>query len=299
MRLSYLDALRRSLARSYGHAIRQVGPLSWEVDHHGDCTSPVRLVEYARKDRKGNLRTNEWQPGDETPLTIYRATRCRSCGPCLRFRGRLWWRRARAEVAMSSRTWFGTLTLDPWEHFQCELRAREHVRNADAVEWSSLPPGEQFLERHKIIGEELTRYLKRLRKARNTSFRYLLVAEVHEGKRGSGLNIGLPHYHMLLHEQLLRPPMTWATLDDQWKLGFTTWKLVDSPKMVGYVTKYVAKSALARVRASGRYGQGLIRKDEETISIHREQVGPVKKRMTPPQTSLLRTYSIEETFDED
>ena len=54
--------------------------------------------------------------------------------------------------------------------------------------------------------------------------------------------------------------MTKRILEDAWKLGFTSFKLVEpASSTASYVTKYLTKSALARVRASVHYGTGLDR----------------------------------------
>src|SRR5205814_1472707 len=77
-------------------------------------------------------------------------------------------------------------------------------------------------------------------------FRYLLIAEAHKS--------GVPHFHMLLHEPDVANTVRHATLRDQWRYGFTNFKLVSDPRAAGYIAKYLAKDALARVRASKDYG---------------------------------------------
>lgn len=287
----HLDVLRRLVGQALRYGAVRRSQLTWEWENHGDCLTPVRMVHHARKDRKGNLRVNDWNPGDEPNLTLYMSARCRQCAPCLRLRGRLWYARARAETFRSSRTWFGTLTVRPEEHLQAQLRATQRLRKRAGVKWSALTDREQFAERHRELSDPLTRYLKRLRKERKTSFRYLLVAEAHKS--------GLPHYHALIHESLNKPPLTKATLDSQWQLGFAKWRLVEGPKVVGYVTKYIAKSAEARVRASVRYGQGLILPKEEldlSSSDITTNVGSVKGSMTPPRPLSMFGVELDETW---
>lgn len=105
----------------------------------------------------------------------------------------------------------------------------------------------EILVRHFGIGPEITRYLKRVRKESKSSFRYLLVMEAHKS--------GLPHYHMLLHEKPFGGEIPKRILKYQWHLGHTDFKLVDDAQhKAEYMCKYLAKSLLARVRASKGYG---------------------------------------------
>lgn len=176
-----------------------------------------------------------------TPILI--PARCRKCANCLSHRRRLWTSRARAEVFASRRTWFGTLTVGPLERFKHELAA-DLLRPSgmSSEKW----PEYKFGALARSTGAEATRMFKRLR-ANGARFRYLLVTEAHGD--------GWPHLHLLLHE--IAEPVRKATLDSEWPLGFSQWRLVDTSdkKAASYVCKYLAKSALTRVRASQRYGQ--------------------------------------------
>ena len=128
----------------------------------------------------------------------------------------------------------------------CVARQRLVAR---AVDFDLLSISQQFQARHQAIGPELTLFLKRVRKESAAKLRYCLVAEAHKS--------GLPHYHLVVHETGGQP-VRHKTLQGQWKLGFSNWKLVDindSGKTAAYVAKYLSKSALARVRASKHYGQ--------------------------------------------
>ena len=173
--------------------------------------------------------------------------RCRKCANCLAHRQRLWTARAMDEIAAASRTWFGTLTIEPYAQFTFGLRAAARVALTRREEFSALTPTEQFKYRVDQIAPEITTYLKRVRKEAGVPLRYLLVSEAHKS--------GLPHFHILVHEPL--GPIRKATLKDQWKLGFTRWKLVEQDQRAArYVCKYLSKDAETRVRASLRYGQG-------------------------------------------
>ena len=153
-------------------------------------------------------------------------------------------------------------------------------------EWGDLTPGDQFGLTVSVAGEAITTWLKRVRKRcleewllqghgtfdkerdrwaiPDSAIRYLLVVEKHKS--------GAPHWHLLVHErypelqirydwlklQPRKPRITewWMPpqIDARWDLGFSSFKLKPA-KLAPYVTKYIAKSLLARVRASKRYGE--------------------------------------------
>ena len=172
---------------------------------------------------------------------------CRRCEVCLRRRGARWAYRAKEELAVAPRTWFGTLTLRPEQHWIMQCRAAVRL-GENGRSWSDLTADEQFVERHKECGAELTTWLKRVRKESAAPLRYLLVAEAHKS--------GLPHYHVLVHERSPDVRVYERTLRRQWKLGFSKFTLVEGdPKAAWYVCKYLSKAALARVRASVSYGK--------------------------------------------
>lgn len=143
------------------------------------------------------------------------------------------------EIMASQRTWFGTLTLSPEEHYLSECRS--------PYDFSVLSEHEKLMALHEANGDLLTRYVKRLRKAAVGKLRLAIVMEPHKS--------GLPHYHALVHEQH-GAKITKAILVDQWPHGLIRkWKLVDDPrKGAWYVAKYLTKTVGARVRASKGYG---------------------------------------------
>lgn len=169
------------------------------------------------------------------------------CQQCLQLRSSEWRYRATSEMRESARTWFGTLTLRPEEHHKMVSRARQRLWSG-GTDFDALSPHDQFMERMTEIGREVTLYLKRVRKESGARVRYLLVAEAHK--------TGLPHLHILVHEASADKPVRHKTLEGQWKLGFTRFKLAHDVKTASYVCKYISKALLARVRASLRYGQG-------------------------------------------
>lgn len=202
------------------------GPLRAARPVHGQCQSPIMVTEMGGHHNRPMLDT---------------FVRCRKCPPCLKHKRAVWSARAAHEIVMHQRSWMVTLTCSPASHFQLVNRARSIATkggfNPDT--WSS---SDEFAERAKQMGIEVTKWLKRMR-SRGASFNYLLVVEAHKS--------GLPHVHLLIHE--IRD-CTYRTLTETWSLGFAHAKLVEGAVAARYVTKYLVKSVLARVRASQHYG---------------------------------------------
>lgn len=240
-------------AKRWHVAGRHKRPHSWLADYSGTgklpCSAPITI------ERTGRVLT---KPGEsrrvvvsidqpaKLPVLVEYKVPCRKCTNCLKRRSRHWYLRALSETKKAQRTWFGTLTLSPDQHVRVAAACRVYMAtNGD--DFDALPGDKQFLMRHKAISRELTLYFKRLRKESGAEFKFLCVVEAHKS--------GLPHYHVLLHEAV-GPSVVHATLSKQWRVGFSNWKLVSDPQKVGYVTKYLAKSMLARVRPSIDYGKG-------------------------------------------
>ena len=221
--------------------------IAWDVA--GKCEDPKSVELFGRPEGLLGDQDYGWSPGQPGPHWLQLKVRCRRCRPCLRFRSMVWRSRAEVEMRLSRRTWFGTLTLRPDRHtyymYQAALAA-----SRSGIDFESEPEHEQFRRRHVEISKEISKFLKRVRKRSGAYLRYLLVAEAHKS--------GLPHYHLLVHEVTDRP-VTKRQLESCWRDGFSKWKLVeaDQKNVAGYVAKYLAKSAMARVRASLHYGQTL------------------------------------------
>lgn len=202
------------------------GPLRAARPVHGSCEAPIQLTEVGGHHNRPMLDT---------------FVRCRKCPSCLRHKRAVWSARATHEIGMHPRTWMVTLTCTPVMHFQmlesARLAAIRAGNRPDA--WS---PSEEFSERWSQLGTQVTKWLKRLR-SHGAKFNYLLVVEAHKS--------GLPHVHLLIHEI---EGCTYRTLTETWRLGFSHAKLVEGAAAARYVTKYLVKSVLARVRASQRYG---------------------------------------------
>lgn len=161
---------------------------------------------------------------------------CRKCPDCLRRRSRQWRKRALRELGTANRTWLATFTVAPENRVLWAYRLNTPLSNPLS--------DEAYVRLWREFSRELTKYFKRQRKA-GYRFRYLLVAEKHKD--------GFPHAHALIHE--IGEPVTKRQLESEWALGFTSFKLADrEPKTAYYVTKYLSKCMMARVRASLKYG---------------------------------------------
>lgn len=223
--------------RQWGDGRQSPHSLRWNVA--GKCENPVTVEQVSRPDKDRKHKASKMRMVEMT-------VKCRKCPRCLRERAWLWMYRAKNELAASQRTWFITLTFNPTVQMQALNECRMAlIRNG--LDFDALSVSQQFSERHQVLGKVVTLFLKRLRKQSNASVRYMLVAEAHES--------GAPHYHMLLHDSEHR--ITYRMIENEWSQnGFLHAKLVDAnqPKVVWYVCKYIAKSSLARVRASLAYG---------------------------------------------
>lgn len=176
---------------------------------------------------------------EKNTLSVVLLVPCRRCVVCAKRRAFTWQNKISQEYFMATRTWLVTLTLNPVEHFKVQLQIPDYL---------TLSEDKQFLARYAVIAKEITKYFKRIRKNEKTSFRYFLALEKHKS--------GLPHFHVVFHEIAGKKPLTKRGIQTAWKQGFTNCKLVNSVSGVTYVSKYLVKSNLARVRASIRYGDG-------------------------------------------
>lgn len=258
-RVRHVQDVRRLAAAALGKGARITAPgvITWNVAR--GCLTP-RYIEVRGRSAlattrdgvrlAGNLHENprprmghitNWQ---DPPCTVEIFAKCRRCKPCLRARSQEWTYRAKVELRAAARTWFGTMTLRPSEHWlaSCRWETAKAGRT-----WAELSPAEQFQAEHSIVCQDITRWLKRVRKESGARLRYLLVSEAHKS--------GLPHYHILVHEVSPLEQVGERTLRRQWKLGHSKFNLVEGTAAAGYVSKYLTKDASARVRASVRYGQ--------------------------------------------
>jgi len=212
-----------------------------ETSYAGDCEAPAYMYLVGLPDPVLHQLGIPQLPRTSQHLYV----RCRRCAPCLKQRGRVWRARAIAETNAAQRTWFGTLTLAPDRATQARFAAFRPVQDGinDYGDTS-----DHFKRMVDFVNPEITRFLKRVRKNTDAALRYLLVTEAHKS--------GVPHWHCLIHEYAGKAPK--RDLHTAWRYGFSHFKLVDSnTRQISYVCKYLAKSAIARIRASRNYGAAL------------------------------------------
>lgn len=214
-------------------------------------------------------------------------------------RQRFWQGRAIDEYRRWPLTLFGTFTMTPQQHYMIDARInrRLHAKLTDRFQpdvalINGLTAHDLFLERTKEFGDELTKYVKRLRKGDEQNppaqIRYLLIAEQHDGTRTSDEMRYRPHYHALIHDLHGRtlvkgsPLIAMANGEDgewirkryktaagwqqgifvkddarvrtEWPMGFTKFQFAENEKAAGYLCKYLSKALDYRVRASIGYG---------------------------------------------
>lgn len=258
----YPDHMARLFSRAIAAGAAVVNPhhLRWDV--FDDCQKPVYVSLWSRPERHDRpwvRQTYAWSEGGyhkvpaahmlyvaDSPdvMWLELRARCRKCDACQRWRGRQWTARAITETGRARRTWFGTLTLSPASFGEMSRRAQERA-GCDAASYT-----DAMARLHREVSEELTKYVKRVRKVSGARLRYLLVQEAHKS--------GLPHYHMLVHEGDGGNPVLYRHLASRWNMGFVKWNLIDgsdTAKAAVYACKYINKAVGARVRASQRYGK--------------------------------------------
>lgn len=231
----------------------RVSGTTTEWNKAGNCLNPQSVWLEGAPPGANGARVYDRTVHRRGPQYVALKTRCRKCTNCLVVRQLHWRDRAIAETTRSSRTWFGTLTLRPEEHYKVLAEAIKLSRLSQ-TEFAALSSDQQFSYRCKVIYRHVQRWLKRVRKVAGVPLRYLCVAEAHKS--------GLPHLHVLIHETGAGQTVRKKVLQDQWLLGFSAMKLAD-PEAASYLCKYLSKSVAARVRASIAYGD-----NQHTISNH-------------------------------
>lgn len=226
--------------------------VKWTVS--GGCEAPVPIELYGRG---GKSVTGK----EERSLEVTLYTRCRKCVWCRRKRQHDWTGYAVQETAASSRTWLGTLTMSPDNHYRALAKARCIVPDFD-----DLTADRRFSVLAGLMGDHVTLWLKRIRANSRAPIRYLMVAEKHTDKLD-----GFPHYHILIHEQDEGAPVRQRILREAWRIGFSSFWLVNNPAQAIYPCKYLLKDASSRVRASFRYGRNVrndIDEQEDASQMH-------------------------------
>jgi hypothetical protein len=212
----------------------------------------------------------------ETPQVATLDVRCRRCAKCKRHRARLWAARARDETASSERTWFGTLTLSADNALRVRFAAERDLAKRG---WQSAEiEARTFDEMVRILGHEITLFLKRVRKNSEARIRYIFVSEMHTG---GGAHHGMVHFHCLIHEN--SGSVSKRCLEAAWRHGFSQFRLVDKQdtRTPYYVTKYLTKAdTSARMRASTQYGRNTLRNISERMDL---AVHEVKRCVPSPE----------------
>lgn len=231
--------------------------------------------------------------------------RCEKCEWCRAHRALHWAARACREFNASAVTWLVTFTIEPMRHawmnavvdgqnrwrgdpvaWSAERKRAARtapllmLRGGPEKPWSAHSERDKFPYRARAWGAEITKYLERVRIAEHRrrddgswpAWSYLLVAEQHKQKLA-----GLPHFHMLLHEEklfeLVKADEYYplrndagelvemrvkddALVRDKWPYGHIQFKRCEDEQAARYVLKYMFKEEdlLWKVHASLGYG---------------------------------------------
>lgn len=269
--LGLATAERINRVALFGGGGKRIGPLStrWDISGNGKlkCLTPAKTE--LRFDQPLDDYIVGLPPG-RVRQYIDMSMRCRLCANCLKLRGLEWIDRCKVELSRAPRSWFGTMTLSPALHDRMMWKANKRLLRG-GTSWDRLTMDERFAERHKEISVELTKSIKRLREVARGPLRLVVVCEKHAS--------GLPHYHALVHETTLGGVHE-RELRHAWPLGFSQWKLVEHDvRAAWYVSKYLMKSSLARVRASKDYGS--LERSESDASQRATQANPLQGKVEP------------------
>lgn len=291
-RLTVSDRLQAAVRRSLiaGVPVEVAGPRSFRLGWMPKCDNPYHWDATASVDVRHK----------RSPYYVDGFGRCRKCPSCRKARSQMWQIRAMHEFNRWPISLFGTVTMSLDQHYQQDALIMAGIRASDGS-WRRPPrnlrelsPSELFRARVQVFGDEMQRYLKRLRKGDRhhkplRNIRYLLVAEAHDGPRTDARLRNRPHFHLMLHEMQAgclvvgnprealingssgeyvscqyKAGNEWRTgvfvHDDafmrlQWHFGFTKFQWAESAKAAAYLCKYLTKASDDRVRASLHYGE--------------------------------------------
>lgn len=256
MQFRTLSEVRRLALKALEAGAHHPQPSRVEWNLAAKCDDPKTITVVGRGYLKGVYQKSTVPQLNPGHLTVeLSGLPCRKCPQCLRIRAYQWRERAMTEIGQSQRSWFCTFTLHPqWQH-RVYMEELAHKTQHGWLDADFDDAEKEFLLRCRGGLKLMTRYWKTVRKPWVGEVpvqpRYLLVAENHVS--------GLPHFHAIVHEQA-GETITHHRLRSRWvRYGFFHGKLVGSEDMsrmkaARYLTKYVAKSMLCRVRASERYG---------------------------------------------
>lgn len=236
----------RALQHGAVHCDGMPNVLEWDVGAW--CDTPVSRTLHARDYERGVMRRVKWADSPKTLTLHLSGLPCRRCSRCLIVRAREWRVRASTELLTWERTWFVTLTLRPEVAFRVHMEALSG-QNKRGYADSDFDEAEEFRLKAIAGGKLVTKWLKRVRKPLDgeppVRLRYIAATEAHKS--------GVPHWHLLVHD--VAGNLTKRRIQSRWTEGFSQAKLVENNSgSAHYVTKYLAKSFLTRVRASVGYG---------------------------------------------
>lgn len=251
----HLDRARRLAARALEAGATRVNLTTIRWDISGGCEAPIRWV-YAGRPAEEGTKYVTVGPGKPAPFYVEIDRPCRRCGHCKKVRANQWTYRAVQEVRAASRTWFCTFTLNPENQLRLTAAARRKCSKS-GYDFDGASDAERYSIRCKLLGYEVTKYLKRLRKQSRARFKYLVAFEMHDSEETSEEYRQKPHVHMLLHEPDEENVVRKKLIQGQWAFGYSTAKLTaDDLSPAFYISKYISKALLVRVRASQGYGKG-------------------------------------------
>ncbi len=201
----------------------------------GSSELPVSMWKLADqvKHVRGKARTTDFSGSCSSPVLVQRSEGatlcpCRKCRSCLRWRVRIWTRRALIEGQRSYRTWFLTLTFRPYSR-----------------QWLAREAATSSLQMDAAYGL-VSSYVKRVRTRSGAKLRFISSVEHHRD--------GSPHLHLLIF-QSTKSPVTWHDLVHSWTHGYVYAKLANINLMI-YACKYLTKNLASgrRIRVSRPFG---------------------------------------------
>lgn len=278
------DRATHLLRKALGAGAVRTGLLSARWDISGGCTDtywttyvgrPEVNVVQARNEFDEDKRNThfEYHPGKRGTVHVDIGTRCRRCANCRNYRRWEWDHRMTEELRRAVRSWYGTLTLTPFNQYRVEVEARRY-QESRGWSWDQMNEDERFRATARFALKEVTLYIKRFRKQAygpkgKAPFKWICVTERHKS--------GKPHFHMLVHEVQMRP-IPHRILSGQWHQGFEQWRLVkldENPKIVaGYLCKYLTKDFCTRIRASEKYGEQQTATVGDAFASFKDALGP-------------------------
>ena len=284
-RKEFLAKVRQAMA---GGAQKK-GPIyEWDLTAGSKypCEKPIEVFSLVgrhkgqTKEIYDNYRTKVFD-GDFAIGVINYYARCRKCAQCNTFREKEWIARTLLEVNKArsdgQRVWFVTLT--------CNYRQRRYIDaksmglcHIDSKNWYALNPAEKYHYRAKVMKEEISLYLKRVRKGvgklHNPKIRFVAVTEPHKDYA--------VHAHLLILETRGGDKVTEDLLRKRWRgtgRGFCQANIVkDKRKATWYVAKYLGKE-LSTVQASVRFGKPSSRPNDQRGSVGKRAPSKTRKNL--------------------